>query len=123
MKKPSPILILRFSFAVLFLWFGYQQLMDPGAWVAFLPNWIGYIPMPAQMFVQLNGWFEIMASIALIAGVFVRPVAVFLALHLFGIAVTAGGAIGVRDAVLAMIGIALGVAEPDSLTLDSKKTI
>ena len=74
--------------------------------------------MPAEMFVRLNGWFEVVAALALVIGVYVRPVAVLLALHLFGIAITAGGAIGVRDAVLAMVGIALGVADPDTATFD-----
>jgi hypothetical protein len=39
---------------------------------------------------------------------------------LIGIAITAGGAIGVRDAVLAAMGISLALSQPDEWTLDAK---
>lgn len=110
--------LLRYAFFLLFAWFGIQQLQDPSAWVGFLPTWTGYLPIPGPMLVQLNGWFEIIASIALLFGVFTRIIAVILSLHLIGIAIQAGGAIGVRDAALAVIGIAIAFAKEDSWTMD-----
>jgi len=112
--------ILRYSFVVLFLWFGVQQLMDPGIWVGFLPTWTGYLPIPGEMLVQLNGWFEIIAAIALAAGLFTRWIALILGLHLFMIAWEAGGAIGMRDLILGMIGVTLFFSEPDEWTLDHR---
>lgn len=112
--------ILRYSFVVLFLWFGVQQLMGPGIWVGFLPTWTGYLPIPGEMLVLLNGWFEIIAAIALAVGLFTRWIALILGLHLFMIAWEAGGAIGMRDLILGMIGVALFVSEPDEWTLDHK---
>ena len=70
------------------------------------------------MFVQLNGWFEVCAALLLAVGYATRPVAALLAIHLAGIAVVAGGAIGIRDGVLAMVGVALALSKPDPWTLD-----
>ena len=112
--------ILRYSWVLLFLWFGWQQMINPGAWTAFLPEWTGYFPIPAEMLIQLNGWLEIIGAILLLFGAYIRPVAIILSLHLLGIAITAGGAIGVRDFILAMMALSLAVAEPDDWAIDKK---
>jgi uncharacterized membrane protein YphA (DoxX/SURF4 family) len=112
--------ILRYGWVILFLWFGVQQIMNPGAWVGFLPAWTGYFPIPGEILVQLNGWMEIIGASFLLIGAFVRPVAIILSLHLFVIAAAAGGAIGVRDFVLALMGVALAAAGPDDWTIDKR---
>ncbi len=111
-------IVLRWSWVGLFLWFGSQQLIHPGQWVSFLPTWTGYFPVPGEMLVQLNGWLELCLAVLLAIGCYTRMVAGFLALHLFGIAVTAGGAIGMRDAVLGMVGVSLALGGPDRWTVD-----
>ena len=113
--------LLRISFAVMFLWFGLNQLLNPAAWVIFLPTWTGYFPIPGEMLVQLNGWLEIVSAVALIIGVWIKPIAIFLGLHLMGIAISVGGATGVRDAVLAMMGFSLASAEIDNWSLEAVK--
>mgnify|MGYP003523292725 CR=1 FL=1 len=114
--------IIRYSFAGLFLWFGYMQLSDPSLWVGFLPQFLGYMPIPAEMIVQLNGWFELLAAAGLLFGVYVRPIAAVLSMHLLLIAVSVGGAIGVRDGILAVMGVSLAAnTSPDPFTLDAKK--
>jgi uncharacterized membrane protein YphA (DoxX/SURF4 family) len=115
--------ILRYSFFVLFLWFGLQQITDPGTWISFLPNWTGYLPIPANMLIQINGWFEVVASVFLLTGVFTKFITAILSLHLLAIATEAGGAIGMRDLILAMMGLALTVSQPDPWTLDYQTTI
>lgn len=120
MKKEIQIPLIRYSLVFLFSWFGIMQLINPGSWVAFLPSFTGYIPIPGEMFVSLNGWFEVCASILALLGVRTRIVLPLLGLHLMGIAISVGGAIGVRDAVLALVAISFAFAKPDSLTLDSK---
>lgn len=117
----SSRLILRWSFAALFFWFGSQQLFSPASWVGFLPEFTGYFPIPGEMLVQLNGWLEIVCAFMLLIGLYTRIIAAFLALHLFGIAFTTGGAIGVRDTVLGMIGIALALSPTDDWALDAKQ--
>ncbi|MEK7459377.1 MAG: DoxX family membrane protein [Patescibacteria group bacterium] len=121
--KICPSIIVRYAAVALFLWFGIAQLTAPENWVGFLPEWTGYFPMPASMIVQLNGLTEVVLALALGIGVFTRVVAVLLGIHLLGIAITAGGAIGVRDAVLAVMTTSLAFAAPDRLTLDAKNRI
>lgn len=111
-------LVLRWSFALLFVWFGAQQLIDASSWVGFLPECTGYLPIPGEMLVQLNGWLELCLAILLIAGYQTRLVSAFLAIHLFGIATTVGGAIGVRDAALGCMGLALALQPVDEWTVD-----
>lgn len=112
-------LVLRWSFALLFFWFGIQQLMEPAGWVGFLPEFTGYLPIPSEMLVQVNGWLELCLAALLLLGYYTRPASAFLALHLFGIAATVGGATGVRDAILGCIGVALALPPADEWTLDA----
>lgn len=113
-------IVLRWSWALLFVWFGTQQLMHPSQWVAFLPVWTGYFPVPAEMLIQLNGWMEVCLAGLLILGCFTRISAIILAGHLAMIAASVGGAIGVRDAALAAAGVSLALSGPDEWSLDAK---
>lgn len=110
--------LLRYTFVAVFFWFGIQQLVDPTLWIVYLPEWLGYIPVPAEIFVQLNGWLEIVLAIALLIGFQVRTIAALLAIHLLGIAAVAGGATGVRDAGLGLALLSLALSQPDAYTLD-----
>ena len=114
--------VLRYSWALLFFWFGFSQLSDAATWVIYLPQWTGYFPIPGEMLVQLNGLFEVCCAILLTLGLHTRIISGFLALHLFGIAVSVGGATGVRDAALAAAGVAIALQGPDALALETKKT-
>lgn len=112
--------IVRLALALLFLWFAVQQLMDPSSWVGFLPEWLGYIPASGETFVRLNGWFELVLGVCLLFGIWVRPVALLLGGHLLGIAAIAGGAIGVRDATLAMVTLTLVLSPTDVWSIDRR---
>lgn len=112
--------LIRFAFVFLFLWFGVNQLLHPSAYVGFLPDWLGYTPIPFSTFVKLNGWAEVVMSILLLTGIFTRQVFALLGLHLLVIAVSVGGDIGIRDFVLAVVILALVLNEPDDFTLDRK---
>lgn len=119
MSKPSSI-IIRWSLSALFLWFGTQQLLNPSMWIGFLPAWTGYFPIPGEMLVQLNGWMEVVLAISMAAGIFTRHVAAILGGHLLFIAISVGGAIGVRDMALAAVTLALAFSAPDAWSLDSR---
>lgn len=119
-NMPRTLLLLRVSLAALFLWFGTQQWLYPDAWVSFLPAWLGYLPVPANSFIMINGCAEIIGALALLLGVWVQPVSILLGLHLLGIAATMGGAIGARDAALGLAAIALGLSPSDAYTIDAK---
>ncbi len=112
--------VLRWSWALLFAWFGAQQLMHPTQWTAFLPLWTGYFPIPAEMLIQLNGWMELVLAGCLFAGFYTRFASGLLAVHLAGIAFSVGGAVGVRDWALAAAGLAIALDTPDAWTLDAR---
>lgn len=117
MSKISTI-IIRLAYCALFFWFGTSQLIDPGAWTSFLPEFVGYIPIPGEMLVRFNGWAEVVAATMLLLGCYTRLVAGFLGAHLLAIALTVGGAIGVRDGVLGLTVLSFVFSKPDEWTLD-----
>ncbi len=102
-------LILRLSLAIVFLWFGFSQLMDGVNWVYLVPEWaVNIIHLPPAMIVLGNGLFEVVAGTLLAMGFFVRPIAVLLALHLALIAFELGlTPVGVRDFGLTMATLSL----------------
>lgn len=110
---------IRYTVVLLFLWFAIAQLINPGMWTTFLPEWTGYFPIPGEILVRLNGLAELLLAILLAAGVYTRIVSGLLGLHLFMIAITAGGAIGVRDAALAFVAFALAGTPADKWTVDN----
>jgi uncharacterized membrane protein YphA (DoxX/SURF4 family) len=123
MKNFSPILI-RIVIALVFIWFGIQQLIDPTSWFGFLPTWVSSIPISQTAFIYLNGWFELVFGSALLLGFYSRIAAGLLGLHLLGITQSVGyGAIGVRDFGLAFtaLSIAFSPASPFSLDAAFKK--
>lgn len=89
MKNLSSI-ILRIGIGAVIVWFGSQQLGNPTPWIGFLPSWTNSLPISQINFVYLNGWFEVVAGICLIAGFYTRIAAFFLGLHLLGIVFSVG---------------------------------
>lgn len=110
--------IVRIGLALVFLWFGYTQLQNPEVWVGFLPLWILAAPVTPTTLIMFNGMFEIVFGVALLGGIYVRVVALLLALHLFGIAYAAGGDIGVRDFGLAMATFGVFCFGADAFSLE-----
>ena len=105
------LLILRYGLAAMFLWFGFSQLFDSVNWVSWVPEWASdLLGIPPAMIVLANGTFEVVTGALLAAGIFVRPVAVLLALHLALITVEIGlTPIGVRDFGLTVATTALAL--------------
>ncbi|MEK9155076.1 MAG: DoxX family membrane protein [Patescibacteria group bacterium] len=120
MPRISSAVIVRYTLTLLFLWFGTQQLIDPSAWIGFLPEWVGYIPVPAETFVRLNGLMEVVFALLLGIGAYTRIAAAILGLHLLGIAISVGNATGVRDAALALCTLSIALNQPDERTLDAR---
>ncbi|MFZ3019943.1 MAG: DoxX family protein [Minisyncoccia bacterium] len=111
--------LLRVAMALVFIWFGTQQLMRPEQWTSFIPAFINFIP--AIKMVVLNGWFEVVFGVALLIGFYTRLTSFLLALHLLGIAFTVGlNALGVRDFGLALATFSIFLNGADFLSLDNK---
>jgi uncharacterized membrane protein YphA (DoxX/SURF4 family) len=98
----API-VLRIGLAGVFVWFGMSQILDQAMWTSFIPDWAMHLTgLSAVTLVSLNGIFEVVASILLVFGFWVRPVAGLLFLHMCGIVVTVGlDSIGMRDVAIA----------------------
>ena len=103
--------VLRLGLAAVFLWFGFSQLFDSIGWVGWVPEWaVTLLGVPPTFIVLTNGAFEVIAGVLLVAGIFVRPVAFLLALHLVLITIEIGlNEIGVRDFGLTMATLALAL--------------
>ena len=120
LRRFSPI-FLRYSMALLFLWFGISQLVNAGMWVAWLPSWIESLPIEPLTFIYLNGLFETIFGAFLGLGIFTRLSALLLSLHLFGIAFSIGyNDIGVRDFCLALGTLAVAFHGSDAWSYDTK---
>ena len=115
------IVILRYGLAVLFLWFGFSQLLDGINWVSWVPEWaVNLLHLPPAMIVLANGLLEVVGGSLLALGFFVRPVALVLALHLSVIVFEIGAtAIGVRDFGLTAATFALALLSPDKSSSDA----
>jgi uncharacterized membrane protein YphA (DoxX/SURF4 family) len=95
--------LLRISIALVFLWFGLNQLLNSSAWLAWLPSWMSSLSLLPTTIILLNGLFETVLGLLLLMGFLVRPVALLLSLHLFGIVFSIGyNDIAVRDVGLAL---------------------
>jgi uncharacterized membrane protein YphA (DoxX/SURF4 family) len=118
-KAISPT-VLRIGIALVFLWFGTNQIIDPVSWVDYIPAWVVSIShLSAETIVYLNAAFEIFFGTALALGFFTRFVAFFLMLHMFDITITVGlDAIGVRDFGLSVASLVIWINGADFFTLD-----
>ena len=118
MKKYAPI-VVRLAIALVFLWFGSNQIMAPGEWFGYLP---GFVPEQSMaMFVTFNGIGEIILGLLLVMGLFTRIVALLLALHLLGIIFFVGyNEIGVRDFGLMLAALSIALQGHDSWCFDAR---
>src|SRR3989338_3965153 len=85
----SPI-VLRIGIGLVIMWFGLQQIANPSGWVVYLPEFTKSLPISQINFVLLNGYFELVFGALLIAGFYLRIVALLLALHMAGIVLSVG---------------------------------
>lgn len=101
--------LLRFGLAIVFLWFGFSQLMDGINWVSWVPEWaVNLLHIPPAMIVLLNGLFEVALGTLLAINIWVRWVSLVLGLHLLLITIEIGvTAVGVRDFGLTAATLAL----------------
>lgn len=117
--REHSMILLRYAVALLFLWFGLNQLFDSGSWVAWLPSWVDNLPIEPVTFILLNGFLETVLGFCLLFGLFTRFSALVLSLHLFGIAFSLGyGDIAVRDFCLALATMAVAFHGADKFGYD-----
>ena len=111
---------LRIGMALVVLWFGVSQVIDPSAWTGFLPSWLPSLGMTPQTHIIINGAVEIIVSLALLAGFWTRIAAIIAAVHMYAVTVAVGySAVGVRDFGLFMGLVAVALYGADYLTFDA----
>jgi len=125
-KNLAPV-VLRLGLAMVFIWFGSNQLMSQTMWMWLIPkSLISMTGISAQNIVIGNGIFEIIMAALLAFGIWIRLVAILLALHLLGIIGVLGiNAIGIRDIGLffAMVSVAMHGADIYSYDKDSLNSL
>jgi len=113
--------LLRISISFLFLWFGTTQLINPGAWISFIPKFVLSFGFHENYLVIFNGLFELIFGALLLIGLYTRLSSGLLALHLFGIALSIGyNPLGIRDFTLALATLTVVFAGSDKYTSDYK---
>ncbi len=125
-SKELGFVTLRVSLALVFLYFAFMQLSDPGSWSSFVPERFKVSGISANNIVLLNGFVELVLGMFLIIGLYTRFASLILGIHLIGIAFSIGfNPLGVRDFGLALATISVFLFGPDRYTLDyrlAKKT-
>ncbi|MBR9703328.1 DoxX family protein [Candidatus Woesearchaeota archaeon] len=123
MKKHKHIgtIIVRISMALVFLYFGFSQLLQPARFVGWLPPEASLIPISGTTLILFNGVFEVVFGTLLIVGAYTRISAALLGLHLFMISLTMGFTqTAVRDIGLALATLSIVFTGPDVWSLDTK---
>jgi len=113
--------LLRISLSIVFLYFGFQQISNPDAWVSFIPNFITNTIITANNLIILNGIMELTLGTFLLIGIYTRFSALILSIHLFFIALSIGiSPLGIRDFGLAIATFVIFLNGPDKFCIDKK---
>ena len=109
--------VLRYSMAVVILWFSLQQFMHAEVWTAYVPDSaVSLTHLSAVTLVYFNAIVEAVLGLALVFTRYTRLAALLLALHLFDIMYIVGyGEIGVRDFGLAFATLVVAMSPADPL--------
>lgn len=120
-RRYAPLL-LRIGLSLVFLWFGVNQLINPEAFLGYVPQWAYNFPVSPPALIMGNAIFEIVFGTLLIFGMFTRVSSLLLGLHLIGIMVGLGyNDIAVRDFGLMLAAFSVVLYGPDEWSLDVKR--
>ncbi len=112
---------MRVAVALVFLWFGVNQVFDPTSWLGYVPSWTSSLPISAQGFVLLVGISQTVLGVLLLIGLFTRWMAILGVLHLIPIILSVGyNEIMIRDLGLMFATLGVLFHGPDRWCLDTK---
>ncbi len=119
LKRFAPV-VVRLGLAMVFVWFGLNQLTNTTEWLSFIPLWVTNLTgITANTFVLVNGAAEILLAILLAVGIQIRVVAGLLCIHMFMIVLDVGlNAVGVRDVGLMFGLLSVGFHGKDLYSFD-----
>jgi uncharacterized membrane protein YphA (DoxX/SURF4 family) len=117
--------VIRIGIALVFLWFGTQELTNPTDWTSYIPEAaVKLTHLSVYTLTYINGAFEALAGLLLLIGLWTRVVAALLFLHLLTILSVVGyNSIGVRDFGLAIGALSVAIFGHDTITLDHKRKV
>jgi len=122
----KPLFIIRVGIAIVFLWFGISKIIDPTAWISWLPQWIVQLPISVTTNLIIQGMIETVVGALLLIGLFTRFAAVIAALTMVIVIISVGYSdIAIRDLGILSIAVALALTIKHPLSLDGylrKKT-
>jgi len=125
--------LVRIALSLVFLWFGINQVFDSNSFLGYLPQFalktvqmmhssMTFIPQSAILLIQLNGIFEVIFGILLLAGLFTRIASLLLSAHLFIIMLSLSyNDVAVRDFGLMLCAFSIFLQGPDEWCIDRKK--
>lgn len=89
--RSSPELALRIGLAGVFLYAGVNSLLNPSAWIGYIPQWVGSIPLlTRELALMFHAIFEIILAIVLLIGLWKRLAATLAFLSLAAIIIFYG---------------------------------
>jgi len=121
-NKNYSVVFIRISLALILLWFGVDEILNPEDWYGYVPSWVSdNLPFTLEFFISLNGIIEITIGAFLLLGWHTRIFAFIVALHLISITLAVGyNEIGIRDFGLTMMAVSLLFSGAGPLSLDNK---
>lgn len=120
LNEYAPI-VLRISFALVILWFGFTSAFNYEALVGYLPSFAYGFGISAKGIMMINGLFEIIFGGLLMIGLFTRISSFLLFLHIIVIMFGLGyNDLAVRDFGLAFASLSVFLFGPDKFCLDKK---
>ena len=137
-NKDYSIFIVRMSLALVLLWFGISQLINPESFLGYIPQWMyehpqqmmhehplqlmHNIPKPSvHVVLTFNGIADTLLGLLLLMGFYTRLTAFIAALHLLSIAFSLGyNDIAIRDFGLSLMALSVVFSVAGILSLDNK---
>lgn len=121
-NKDYSIFIIRIGLALVLLWFGIDEIINPENWFGYVPAWIvSILPFSLKLFIISNGIFEILIGALLLIGFKTRIIAFISALHLLSITLSVGyNDIAIRDFGLTLMAVSLIFSGSGILSLNNK---
>ena len=115
--------VTRIGLSLVVLWFGVNQLINPGTFRGYLPGFLLSLSY-AKTIVLLNGVFEIVFGGLLLLGLFTKLSSLLIGLHLIGIIIGMGyNDIAVRDVGLMIVSFGIYLGGADKWSLDYKRRL
>lgn len=120
-RKESGFILLRVVLSLVFLYFGFQQVLHPGDWTGFVPGFLSFQNITPNNIVMINGIVELSLGVFLLVGLYTKFSAIILSLHLFGIVFSMGlSPLSVRDLGLAVATLVVFLNGADRYCVDYK---